>query len=700
MTDNYKSGISNDEESKKNEVKIDFSKSIEKLEEVKSKSTFRELNILCEEIIDFYKKKQTMLDEHLPIEKEKPKFLYQISQKTERLLIEAIYMENKENQKIKIRKIYNWYFENLKRNKDLRKITERTEKDWFQEEEEEAPKEEPEKLEDIKKHRSYIGGFDSAKKRLTEYRTKKINNSKKVNQISFQDENINFYGKAFGYNTMTNFKSIKDMNTPNYIATSQQSTKYGTFYNKGKSKPEINTGTDWFSKTGLDFKKEIKESYSYIRPPYEYEFLYLENKILQQKQKELAEKRNVEEIDKGVLEHGFKKSFYKGAINEKTEMKEMIQKYKELLEIKRIEEEKRKREEEIKRKIEEEKLRKELEKKRQIAMSKIRQIRKPDPDRKKKKIIITDNKEDKNEIEENENKLNLNEELNTENADIKNTVGETNNVNNINEDHNDEVENENSNEIEELNKEEEILRIDIDNIKYINPYMSEEDINNPNPFLKTPEMKEVNFYEIKYKKKSIKLRELAIECQYNNLKEKQLELDTNSENDNNKEAQKVKVPSNLSAYYLFSDKIFLRRNLGRQLNSFNELDMPKNRYQESISPLSFYDNKHKKFRESSLKKEKPITLTDNFALKTFYNYKDNYLQIRKTLSAHKEKAFKNTLLYKNSKPKYKIKLDTMVIMPNDKNKFPIYYLPFQKQNSLLPGPKDKKNEKKGKKEKK
>ena len=76
MTDNYKSGILNDEESKKNEVKIDFSKSIEKLEEVKSKSTFRELNILCEEIIDFYKKKQTMLDEHLPIEKEKPKFLY------------------------------------------------------------------------------------------------------------------------------------------------------------------------------------------------------------------------------------------------------------------------------------------------------------------------------------------------------------------------------------------------------------------------------------------------------------------------------------------------------------------------------------------------------------------------------------------------------------------------------------------------
>ena len=700
MTDNYKSNLLNEEESKKNEVKIDFSESIEKLEEVKSKSTLRELNILCEEIIDFYQKKQTMLDEHFSIENERNKFLYQISQKTERLLIEAIYMENKENQKIKIRKIFNWYFENLKRNKDLRKITERTEKEWFQEEEVEPPKPEPDKLEDIKKHRSFIGGFESAKKRLTEYNTKKIHNSKKVNQISFQDENLNFYGKTFGYNTMTNFKSIKDMNMPNYIATSQQSTKYGTFYNKGKSKPEINTGTDWFSKTGLDFKKEVKESYSYIRPPYEYEFLYLENKILQQKQKEIAEKKNVEEIEKGVLEHGFKKSFYKGAINEKTEMKEMIQKYKELLEVKRIEEEKRKKEEEIKRKIEEDKLRKELEKKKQIAMSKIKQIRKPDPNRKKKKITIIDNHEDIKENEkEEENQLKLDDELNTGNADIKNFVGQTQNINNTNEENNEQG-NENADGIEELSKEEDNMKIDIENIKYINPYMSEEDINNPNPFLKTPEMKEVNFFEIKYKKKAVKLKELAIDIQYNNFKVKQLDLETNFENDNAKEIKKVTVPSNLSAYFLFSDKIFYRRNLGRRLNSFKELDMPKNRYQESISPLSFYDNKHKQFREKTRKEERPVTFTENFVLKTFYNFQDNFLKIRKTLSAHKEKVFKNTLLYKNSKPKYRIKLDKMSILPDDKNKFPIYYLPYQKQNGLLAGPKDKKNEKKSKKEKK
>ena len=700
MNENYKFSGGNEMEIKKENDGLNFSRSIQHLEEVKSKSELKELNSLCEEIIDFYKKKQRMLDENLQIEKEKDKFLYQICEKTERLLIEVIYMENKDNQKMKIKKLYKWYFDNLKKNKDLKKISERTEKEWFQEEEEAPPKDEMEKIEEIKKHRSFIGGFESAKKRVTQYQTKKIGNSKKINQISFQDENLNYYGKAFGYNTMSNFKSMKDMNTPNYIATSQQSTKYGTFYNKqGKSKPEINTGTDWFSKTGLDFKKEVKESYSYIRPPYEYEFLYLENKILQQKQKELAEKRSAEEIDKGVVEYGFRKSFYKGAVNEKIEMKEMINKYKELLEIKKIEEEKKKKEEEIKRKIEEEKLRKELEKKKQIAMSKIRQIRKPDPNRKKKKVVIIDNTEEQNQLkeEEKETEVKVREELNTDNADYKNTGEETKPANNINEEEN--LDNDNKSiEIQIDDK-----KIDLDNIKYINPYMSEEDIKNTNPFSKTQEMKDVNFYEIKYKKKSVKLKELAIDFQYNNLKEKQLELELNSENDNNvKNGGKVSIPSNLSSYFLFSNKIFYRRNLGRHLNNFKELDAPKNRYQESISPLSFFDNKHQKFRDSPGKKrfENEKIFTENFALKTFYRNRDNFLLIRKTLSAHQEKEFKNTLLYKNSKPKFRIKLDDMAIPPNDKNKFPIYYLPFKRQNGLLTGPKDRKGDKKGKKDKK
>ena len=74
--------------------------------------------------------------------------------------------------------------------------------------------------------------------------------------------------------------------------------------------------------------------------------------------------------------------------------------------------------------------------------------------------------------------------------------------------------------------------------------------------------------------------------------------------------------------------------------------------------------------------------------------------MRKTLSAHKEREFKNTLLYKNSKPKYRIKLDDMSIMPNDANRFPIFYLPFRKEAELLSRNKNKKADDKKKHKKK
>ena len=665
MSYNYRQNIQ--EELKPEEINLNFQQLMTKLEEVKSKSTLKELTFLCQEMINFLKKKEEMIHSQISIDKERPKFLYQISQKTMSLLTETIYMENKEKQKFNIIKLYNWYFDKIKRDKDLKKITERTEKEWFQEEEEEPPKSEPEKAEEIKKHRCFIGGYESAAKRLTEYNTKKINTTKKISHISFADENSKFYSKGIGYNTMTNFKPINDINLPNYISTSQNSTKYGTFYNKNKAKPEINTGTDWFSKTGLDFHKEVKESYSYIRPPYEYEFLLLENKIMQQKQKDLAEKRNLENIEEAVGEYGFRKSFYKGAMNEKSEMKNMIKKYKELLEKRKIEEELRRQEEEAQRKIEEDQLRKELEKKREIAKSKIKEIKKADPNRKKKKIIILGLDGKKNQHKESENENNLNNEEQNDN----------------NEEENNEEEKEFMDESVEKDK-----KVDMKNIKYINQYKTEEQV-------KTEENKNIQFYEIKNNKKGFKLKELAIETQYNEIKKKQNEL-----NEENKQNQRVSLPSNLSSYLLFSDKIFYRRYLGRALNNFKEIDIAKHRYEEGITPLSFYDNKHKKLREPSSKFDKKRTFTDNFAFKTFYSHKNNFLQMRKTLSAHKEREFKNTLLYKNSKPKYRIKLDDMSIMPNDANRFPIFYLPFRKEAELLSGPKNKKADDKKKHKKK
>ena len=668
MSYNYKTS---EEMTKIPEEFLNFNQILKKIKEVKSQSTYRELTFLCQEMIDFLNLKQKMVDKNLHIDDERPKFLFQISQKTMRLLTEAMYMKNKENQKLKIIKIYNWYLDKTSRNKDLKKITERTEKEWYQEEEEEPPKEEPVKNEEIKKHRCFIGGYESAAKRLLEYNTKKVNTATKISKITFGDENVNIYGKSVGYDTMTNFKKINDLNLPNYISTSQNSTKYGTFYNKGKAKPEINTGTDWFSKTGLDFKKEVKESYSYIRPPYEYEFLVLENKILQQKQKDLAEKRNQESVTEGIEDWGFRKSFYNSSANEKNEIKNMIEKYKELLNKKKMEEELKKQEEDAKRKMEEDKLRKELEKKREIAKSKIKEIKKHDPNRKKKKIIILGLNEDKHKKEndnENNNNENKEEELNEEE--------------------------EKNEEKKEITKDR-VKKINLDNIKYINPDLTDDEIKIDIHSKTEDGNNKIKFYKIKNEKQAYKLKELAIKTQYNEFKIKQNELNELDSKSN----QKVLIPSNLSTQLMFSDKIFYRRNLGRTLNKFKELDTEKIRYQDGISPLSFYDNKHKKLREASSIKDRRKILTENFAVKNYYSYKNNFLLMRKSLSAHKEKEFKNTFMYKNSKKKFRIRLNDMSIMPNDMNNFPIYFLPFNKELGLLTAPKregkaDKKHKKK------
>ena len=120
------------------------------------------------------------------------------------------------------------------------------------------------------------------------------------------------------------------------------------------------------------------------------------------------------------------------------------------------------------------------------------------------------------------------------------------------------------------------------------------------------------------------------------------------------------------------------------MNNFKLIDMPKDRYQDSLSPLSFFDNKHKEFREN-LKYQnnfEQTTTNNNYAMRTFYRFKDDFLQVRKSLSAHKVKTFKNTLFYKNSKPKFRIKLDSMVNVPNDKNRFALYYLPNTKDQLI------------------
>ena len=79
MSYNYRQNIQ--EELKPEEINLNFQQLMTKLEEVKSKSTLKELTFLCQEMINFLKKKEEMIHSQISIDKERPKFLYHSKKK-------------------------------------------------------------------------------------------------------------------------------------------------------------------------------------------------------------------------------------------------------------------------------------------------------------------------------------------------------------------------------------------------------------------------------------------------------------------------------------------------------------------------------------------------------------------------------------------------------------------------------------------
>jgi hypothetical protein len=170
-------------------------------------------------------------------------------------------------------------------------------------------------LKEINEHRTDIKGYENASKRIKNYHRKSLDN-KATREIKFAFKdgvNLNYYYKENGFNnTFTSFKEN----------ISAASTYYDTFYKKNKM--EIQTGSDWFKRTGLDFNKESKSSYSFIRHKYEYDYLTVEKNINIEKNKFMREKRNEEERIKAMKEYAFKKSFYNSNTNKNNKMKDII----------------------------------------------------------------------------------------------------------------------------------------------------------------------------------------------------------------------------------------------------------------------------------------------------------------------------------------------------------------------------------------
>ena len=396
---------------KQNKKRITYSSPlIPLLENSLKDSPIKELKVLSQDLIKFNEYKEELANEitdpkHL--KEIQSSFRFKLTSKLESLVIDALNMRIINNRNERIKKIYEWYNDRIDHFLQLREMKERTTPNKDQIEEEEPKKEEHYlSLKEINEHRTDIKGYENASKRIKNYHRKSLDN-KATREIKFafrDGVNLNYYYKENGFNnTLTSFKEN----------ISAASTYYDTFYKKNKM--EIQTGSDWFKRTGLDFNKESKSSYSFIRPKYEYDYLTVEKNINIEKNKFMREKRNEEERIKAMKEFAFKKSFYNSNTNKNNEMKDMLNLYKVIVKNKKQEEEERKKkEEEDKRREDEENKKKQEEEERK---------KKEEEERKKKE---EEERHDSSSEDENENKKENEENIiETNKIKIQNITNQT-----------------------------------------------------------------------------------------------------------------------------------------------------------------------------------------------------------------------------------------------------------------------------------
>ena len=290
----------------------------------------------------------------------------------EKNMIEISTLSNKEMRTNEINKLYLWYKEKLKKIEDLRKINMKSYrevdeipdddiKEWVEnkspeEEEEVEEEEEKDKIKNEQKVKKIIAHrsnelFD--KKMLNEYQRKIL--SKSLREKMFRNQNSE-PGETGQYNTTRSnaelIKTLTSLKNQEFSGGGSYSTfysyKFGTnTASLGKFHPtenefniyrdiakggdhEISFFPNYNKSTKLYFpplSRETKFSYSYNRPEYNFENMIYENNILKTKMKLQAEKRSQEEIKTQIEKIGMMRAKYKEGINNKYEIKKVIDMY-------------------------------------------------------------------------------------------------------------------------------------------------------------------------------------------------------------------------------------------------------------------------------------------------------------------------------------------------------------------------------------
>ena len=289
----------------------------------------------------------------------------------EKNMIEISCLDNKEIRTNRINSLYLWYKERTKINEDLRKInmksykeldeiTDEEMKTWAENKQEEEGKEE--EKEDTEKVNIKIDWkLDSHrndeildKKMIDEYKRKILSKSleEKMNRMQTSEPmetNNEFFNikdnaeltktlmslknqEFSGGGSYSTFYSYKyGTNTASLAKFHSTENEFNTFRDTVKGGDHENNFFPSYNKESKLYfpplSKETKFSYSYYRPQYNYENMIYEKQILDRKMKFQAEKRNQEEIKSQIEKMGKIRAKYKEEVNNKYELKNVIHMY-------------------------------------------------------------------------------------------------------------------------------------------------------------------------------------------------------------------------------------------------------------------------------------------------------------------------------------------------------------------------------------
>ena len=252
-----------------------------KIQEFSEKNTIKNPK-LTEMINDYLLYKSTENKNYFYFKKNYPNlfsFKKELFSSLENILNDLLYMTNKNSQNEKIESVFQWYKTKINNYKELQFIQEHTKN---------LPNEKLTEFELKQNDEKFVRNFHSD---YIEKNEKNVENREKI-----------FFPKNL----------LKDFNTKH------------VFNSCDKNEMKNNKKVFYFNKK----IKEIKSSFSFERPDYNFNILMANYNVIQSKNKMLNEKRNLEEIKLNLNDFGKFRARFISENNNKYELMNLIEKYK------------------------------------------------------------------------------------------------------------------------------------------------------------------------------------------------------------------------------------------------------------------------------------------------------------------------------------------------------------------------------------